>query len=151
MPIMNKPNEQNVESTLQALIDDYKDEPGALLPLLHAIQDALGYIPETSLSGIAKALNLSRAEAYGVITYYHHFRQTPPPDTGFRSVAQKPARRAAPTNSSIKSSANSAAPCMPRPQTAISHWNRSTAWANVPLARTSLLMKQHYTHASMAP
>ena len=78
MPIMNKPNEQNVESTLQALIDDYKDEPGALLPLLHAIQDALGYIPETSLSGIAKALNLSRAEAYGVITYYHHFRQTPP-------------------------------------------------------------------------
>ena len=78
MPIMNKPNEQNVESTLQALIDAYKDEPGALLPLLHAIQEALGYIPESSLVPIGKALNLSRAEVYGVVTYYHHFRQTPP-------------------------------------------------------------------------
>lgn len=75
---MNKPNELPVEATIQALIHAHKDEPGALLPLLHDIQDALGYIPESSLAVIGKALNLSRAEVYGVVSYYHHFRQTPP-------------------------------------------------------------------------
>lgn len=75
---MNKPNELTAEATIQALIHAHQDEPGALLPLLHAIQDALGYIPETSLAVIGKALNLSRAEVYGVVSYYHHFRQSPP-------------------------------------------------------------------------
>ena len=51
---------------------------GALLPLLHAIQDQLGFIPETSVGDIAKGLNLSRAEVHGVITYYHFFRTQPP-------------------------------------------------------------------------
>lgn len=78
MSDMNKPNEQTVEPVVRAIIDDCKDEPGALLPLLHAIQGAHGYIPEASLSAIAKALNRSRAEVYGVITYYPHFRMTPP-------------------------------------------------------------------------
>ncbi len=78
MSDMNKPNEPSDVPTLQALIDHAKDEPGALLPLLHAIQDAHGYIPDASLSAIAKALNRSRAEVYGVITYYPHFRMTPP-------------------------------------------------------------------------
>jgi len=48
------------------------------LPILHDIQDALGYIPDEAVPLIAKELNLSRAEVYGVITYYHHFRQTSP-------------------------------------------------------------------------
>jgi formate dehydrogenase subunit gamma len=52
--------------------------PGALLPILHEIQEELGYIPTESVPLIAKELNLSRAEVHGVITYYHHFRQTPP-------------------------------------------------------------------------
>ncbi len=52
--------------------------PGALLPILHEIQEALGHIPPASVPLIAKELNLSRAEVHGVITYYHHFRQTPP-------------------------------------------------------------------------
>jgi formate dehydrogenase subunit gamma len=52
--------------------------PGALLPILHEIQEELGYIPTESVPLIAKELSLSRAEVHGVITYYHHFRQTPP-------------------------------------------------------------------------
>lgn len=52
--------------------------PGALLPVLHDIQNLLGYIPADSVSDIATALNLSRAEVHGVITYYHHFRMTKP-------------------------------------------------------------------------
>jgi len=53
------------------------DEPGALLPILHDVQDALGYIPRQAVPEIAAALNLSRAEVHGVVTYYHHFRAEP--------------------------------------------------------------------------
>jgi len=52
-------------------------EPGALLPILHELQDALGHVPAQSLAAIADALNLSRAEVHGVVTYYHHFRAEP--------------------------------------------------------------------------
>lgn len=66
-------------TTIQALIVQYQSERGALLPLLHAIQDKLGYIPDSALQPIADALQLSRAEVFGVVSYYHHFRTTPPP------------------------------------------------------------------------
>ena len=52
--------------------------PGALMPLLHAIQDNVGYVPESSYTQIAKALNLSVAEVHGVVTFYHHFRTHKP-------------------------------------------------------------------------
>ncbi|SMG16453.1 NAD(P)H-dependent oxidoreductase subunit E [Paraburkholderia susongensis] len=53
-------------------------QPGrSLLTILHAIQDDLGYVPPAVVEPLARALNLSRAEVHGVITYYHHFRTTP--------------------------------------------------------------------------
>ena len=63
--------------TVNALIARHRDTPGALLPLLHAVQDALGYVPDDVVPAIARALNLSRAEVHGVITYYHFFRREP--------------------------------------------------------------------------
>lgn len=48
---------------------------GALMPVLHGVQDALGHVPSEAVGQIAQALNLSRAEVHGVITYYHHFRR----------------------------------------------------------------------------
>lgn len=63
---------------IEAIIDSLKQKPGALLPILHAIQDRIGFVPPESVSTIAEALNLSRAEVHGVITFYHYFRQTPP-------------------------------------------------------------------------
>ena len=51
--------------------------PGALLPILHDLQDELGFVPGTAVPVIAAALNLSRAEVHGVVTYYHHFRSAP--------------------------------------------------------------------------
>lgn len=66
--------QQVINDTLAAL----KEQPGALLPILHGVQDALGYIPPHSVADIAKALNLSRAEVHGVISFYHYFRDTPP-------------------------------------------------------------------------
>lgn len=65
-------------ATLNAIFADHRQQPGALLPILHDIQDALGYIPDEAVPLIAKELNLSRAEVHGVVTYYHHFRHSPP-------------------------------------------------------------------------
>jgi formate dehydrogenase subunit gamma len=63
---------------VQDIIRSNKDKPGALLPILHGIQDALGYVPPDSVPLIAGELNLSRAEVHGVISFYHYFRSTPP-------------------------------------------------------------------------
>jgi formate dehydrogenase subunit gamma len=49
-----------------------------LLPALHAIQDKLGHVPPDAVPMIANALNLSRAEVHGVISFYHDFRTEPP-------------------------------------------------------------------------
>jgi formate dehydrogenase subunit gamma len=62
----------------EAVLARHADEPGALLPILHELQDALGHIPRDSVPQIAAALNLSRAEVHGVVTYYHHFRAEAP-------------------------------------------------------------------------
>jgi formate dehydrogenase subunit gamma len=64
-------------SKIDAHIAAHKTMPGALLPLLHAIQDDIGYIPEGAYSPISKALALSIAEVHGVVTFYHHFRTHP--------------------------------------------------------------------------
>ena len=60
------------------IIDSLKGQPGALLPILHGLQDAMGYIAPDAVLAISDALNLSRAEVHGVISFYHYFRQTPP-------------------------------------------------------------------------
>jgi formate dehydrogenase subunit gamma len=70
--------ESTTTETVQTILAELKDKPGALLPILHAIQDALGYIPAESVPAIAQGLNLSRAEVHGVISFYHYFRDTPP-------------------------------------------------------------------------
>ena len=66
-------------TTLNTIFSKHREQPGALLPILHDIQHELGCVPEEAVPLIANELNLSRAEVHGVITYYHHFRQTPPP------------------------------------------------------------------------
>jgi len=52
--------------------------PGGLLQVLHGIADRLGHIPSDAIDRVATALNLSRAEVYGVVTFYHDFRSSPP-------------------------------------------------------------------------
>jgi formate dehydrogenase subunit gamma len=72
-------NDQAFDSErVSGIIAELKTKPGALLPILHAIQDALGYVPPDSVPLIADELNLSRAEVHGVISFYHYFRSTPP-------------------------------------------------------------------------
>ena len=72
----------NDESGHQAIVDAalgrLKGEPGPLLLVLHAVQDAIGYIPAAAVPLIASGLNLSRAEVHGVVTFYHYFKSHPP-------------------------------------------------------------------------
>lgn len=70
--------ETSRSATIRRSIDIHRQRPGALLPILHAIQDELGWLPAEAVPEIASALNLSRAEVHGVISFYHHFRTTPP-------------------------------------------------------------------------
>ncbi len=51
---------------------------GPLLPMLHAVQGELGFVSRQAVARIADALNLSRAEVHGVVSFYHYFRQHPP-------------------------------------------------------------------------
>lgn len=62
---------------IKSIVVRSKDMPGAMLPILHEIQDAVGYVPAEAVPIIADGLNVSRAEVHGVISYYHHFRQQP--------------------------------------------------------------------------
>src|SRR5699024_6421997 len=61
----------------QQAIQQYQGQPGNLLPILHAIQNALGYIPPSAVPLIGEAIQLSRAEIHGVISFYPDFRQEP--------------------------------------------------------------------------
>ncbi|WP_406946769.1 formate dehydrogenase subunit gamma [Marinobacter salarius] len=62
---------------VRAEVDALKHKPGALLPILHAVQNRIGYIPEGAVAIIAEALQQTRAEVHGVISFYHHFRTHP--------------------------------------------------------------------------
>lgn len=64
-------------AAVQRAIEDNKSRPGALLPILHAVQDALGYIPPDALPTIAYELNVTRADVHGVMSFYHEFRSAP--------------------------------------------------------------------------
>jgi formate dehydrogenase subunit gamma len=61
-----------------SLIRELQEVPGALLPILHALQGKFGYVHEAAIPLIAEALNLSKAEVHGVISFYHDFRHEPP-------------------------------------------------------------------------
>lgn len=64
-------------ATAAEVATQWRTQPGALLPILHDIQDRLGCVPAETIPVIAEALNLSRAEVHGVVTFYPHFRDQP--------------------------------------------------------------------------
>ncbi len=66
------------EDRAAVIIADHAGMEGAALPILHAIQRAFGCVPRDAVPMVAKALNLTRAEVHGIVTFYHEFRQSPP-------------------------------------------------------------------------
>ncbi|MGH8355429.1 MAG: formate dehydrogenase subunit gamma [Pseudomonas sp.] len=69
---------EQYQAVTREVLAAHRDEPGALLPILHAIQDRLGAVPPEVLPLIAEDLCLSRAEVHGVVSFYHDFRAAPP-------------------------------------------------------------------------
>ncbi len=61
----------------EAIIAEHRTVAGATLPMLHALQDEFGHVPKEAVPLIAAALNLSRAEVHGIVTFYHDFRRSP--------------------------------------------------------------------------
>jgi formate dehydrogenase subunit gamma len=59
------------------IIAAHRHHDGPTLIILHALQDAFGHVPESAIPLVAEALNLSRAEVHGVVTFYHDFRREP--------------------------------------------------------------------------
>ena len=66
-----------IASRTAAVINELKQLEGPLLPILHGIQEEFGYVPGESLPVIAEALNISKAEVHGVVTFYHDYRNHP--------------------------------------------------------------------------
>jgi formate dehydrogenase subunit gamma len=65
------------EGRAHLIIEELKELPGALLPILHALQEEFGYIHPDAVPLVAQALFLSHAEVVGVISFYHDFRREP--------------------------------------------------------------------------
>jgi formate dehydrogenase subunit gamma len=63
---------------IDEIVASVADKPGALMLVLHAVNDRVGYIPPDAVPAIARGLNLSRAEVHGVISFYHDFRTERP-------------------------------------------------------------------------
>jgi len=62
---------------IQEILDAHRGLEGPLLPILHAVQASFGHVPQEALPIIAKDLNISKAEAHGVMSFYHDFREKP--------------------------------------------------------------------------
>lgn len=65
------------EDVIAEILRRHEGRKGALLPILNDVQAALGHVPVQAVPQIAKALNLSRAEVHGVVTFYHDLRRAP--------------------------------------------------------------------------
>lgn len=65
------------EARAQEIITAHLGLEGPALPILHALQEEFGYVPEAAVPQLAQALNISRAEMHGVVSFYHDFRREP--------------------------------------------------------------------------
>lgn len=65
------------EATARTIAAEHGNRPDALIDILHGVQAAIGFVPEAAVPVLADALNLSRAEVHGVVTFYHDFRREP--------------------------------------------------------------------------
>jgi formate dehydrogenase subunit gamma len=74
---MPSPYEPWDEQRAAEIIAENSEHEGPTLVILHALQEAFGYVPGPAIPMVASALNLSRAEVYGVFTFYHDFRKEP--------------------------------------------------------------------------
>lgn len=76
-PSIAEPAAKPTTDRLEGLIADHLALEGPLLPILHAMQAEFGHVPQAAVPLLADALNISKAEVHGVISFYHDFREAP--------------------------------------------------------------------------
>jgi len=74
---LDRPSPSDPSDPVPAIAAMYRQVPGGLMPALHAVQHALGHVPDAAVPVLAQAFDLSRAEVHGVLSYYPHFRRRP--------------------------------------------------------------------------
>ena len=74
---MTQPQSEPISDRISVLISEKLGLEGPLLPILHAIQEEFGHVPQGALPLIADALNISKAEVHGVVSFYHDYREVP--------------------------------------------------------------------------
>lgn len=70
-------DEDAVQGAIAEAIAAHAGQEGPLLPMLHDIQAALGFIPDSAVPMLGEALQITAAEVYGVLTFYHDFKRAP--------------------------------------------------------------------------
>ncbi len=66
-----------IADRVREIAEGLKPLEGPLLPILHAVQENLGHVPDNAIPVIADVLNLTAAEVHGVMSFYHDFKKTP--------------------------------------------------------------------------
>jgi hypothetical protein len=97
MPASQTTTTDPTPGEIEAILAPHTGREGPLLPMLHALQEVYGHVPAAAHAPICAALNITRAELHGVISFYHDFRERPPGATCSRSAALRPVRPSAPT------------------------------------------------------
>ena len=122
--------------TGRGIIRALKHVEGALLPILHALQDQFGYVDAAAVPVIADELNLSRAEVHGVISFYHDFRKHAPGRHVVKICRAEACQSmgGARLRGARPGSARTSISTRPAP-TAATRWSRSTASATAPARR----------------
>lgn len=77
MPTARSAPSDAITAEIDRIIAAHRHLEGPLLPILHAVQDTFGHVPDAAHAPIAAALNITRAELHGVISFYHDFRADP--------------------------------------------------------------------------
>jgi formate dehydrogenase subunit gamma len=72
-----QPASTEIATRTASIVEEFRSLEGPLLPILHGVQHAFGHVPQEALPVIADALNISRAEVHGVVTFYHDYRKEP--------------------------------------------------------------------------
>jgi formate dehydrogenase subunit gamma len=70
----------SLKEALETIVSNHAGQIGALMPILHAVQERFGFVPEDAIPVLAEKLNLSRAEVHGVMHFYHDFKSELPGD-----------------------------------------------------------------------
>ncbi|MDX1484229.1 MAG: formate dehydrogenase subunit gamma [Alphaproteobacteria bacterium] len=72
------PQDGGVADTVATICAEHGNRPDALIEILHGVQAEFGHVPESAVEPLASALNLTRADVHGVISFYHDFERTRP-------------------------------------------------------------------------